>query len=600
MELQNNPFAVKTPESLSPSEIVELFVPYPEFENLQGTGHQFLHGHRGSGKSMMLRMMEPECQILQRKCLVDELPYFGIYLSIKATEINQPEFVRLEREPSGFVLSEHVLATKVFSHLVASVGKHLSASPDPESLLPSVTAFIAEDFIRRLELCGWSQTNIEQLNNASSIGSVFNWLTDVIDQLQARSIRYIKGRAFTSTPLPYDGALIGFQDVLLPMVRSLQVRQLLPMRPVFILLDDADNLTEQQTKILNTWVSYRTTEVISLKISTQLNYKTFQTSSGVGIEAPHDFSVIQFTTVRTGSVKNGYPELVADIVKRRLMKFGLLDVSAKEFFPEDTVQAKAIQKIAEEIKLAWAVKTGGGYRAADEVYRFARPEFIRRLGGSSKQTSTYRYAGFDQLVHISSGIIRFFLDPAAKMYAEELTRMKGEKVRKISPDIQDVQIRKQSDDLLLGSFENLRNEVRGNGTKAAKEIDQLKNLVLGMGYLFQAYLMDENASQRRIFSFFLSDEPPEHLQQVLDLAVRYGYFYKDAIGRKEGMGRTTLYVLTRRLAPAFKLDPEGFSNYLSVQSRFLSGLLDNPRTYVNRLRADNSPMADQLQLGFED
>ena len=104
---------------------------------------------------------------------------------------------------------------------------------------------------------------------------------------------------FVTTALPYEGALLGFQDVLLPIAKALQSRALLPNRPVFVLLDDADNLTEQQTRVLNTWVSYRSTDVISLKISTQLSYKTMQTSGGTVIEAPHDFSEIYFTSVRT-------------------------------------------------------------------------------------------------------------------------------------------------------------------------------------------------------------------------------------------------------------------------------------------------------------
>lgn len=596
MELQHNPFAVKTPESLTPSELVELFVPYPEFENLQETGHQFLHGHRGSGKSMMLRMMEPECQSLQRQCEIDDLPYFGIYLSIKATEINQPEFERLEKEPAGFVLAEHVLSTKILSRLLASVGRYLMGNRSQANSLETVISFVENDFFRLLELCGWNNTKNDEIRAANSIDTVFKTLTNIVDQVQASTIRYIKGRAFTSAVVPYEGALLGFQDVLLPLVRALHSHKLSPTRPVFILIDDADNLTEQQTKVLNTWVSYRSTQVLSLKISTQLSYKTYLTSGGVSIEAPHDFSVIHFTTVKTGSVRGGYPDLVADIVRRRLSKYGLDDVTAYDFFPEDENQTKALKAIADELKLAWHSKEGGGFRPGDDAYRLARPEMIRRLSGSSKQGATYRYAGFEQLVHISSGIIRFFLDPAAKMFADELKRNEGAKVFRISPDIQDHHIRKQSDELLLSSFENLRDEVRHGGAHATKEIDELKNLVLGIGYLFQAFLMDEKASQRRIFSFHLSDDPPEHLRDILNFGVRCGYFYRDSIGRKEGMGRTTLYVLTRRLAPAFKLDPVGFSNHLSVTSSFLCGLMGNPRSYTSRLKNVGAPA--QLQLGL--
>ena len=35
------------------------------------------------------------------------------------------------------------------------------------------------------------------------------------------------------------------------------------------------------------------------------------------------------------------------------------------------------------------------------------------------QRSTYSYSGFDQLVHISSGLVRYFLEPAAVMFDEQ-------------------------------------------------------------------------------------------------------------------------------------------------------------------------------------
>jgi hypothetical protein len=584
MEIQANPFAVKTPETLTPTEIVELFVPYPEFAFLQDTGHQFLHGHRGSGKSMMLKMMEPECQSLQTQKPIENLRYFGTYLSIKTTEINQPEFERLEQETSGFVLSEHVLATKVLSGLIASTGRYVVARIQNGPLVECIKAFVLKDLAPRLEMCGWDEDSLNDVNSISEASEIFHLLSQVIDGLQAKTIRYVKSRAFISDPMPYTGALIGFQDTILPIVKSLQSRALLPPCPVYILLDDADNLTEQQTRILNTWVSYRSTDVVSLKISTQLSYKTMKTSGGTVIEAPHDFSEIYFTSVRTGSVRDGYPDLVADIVDRRLRKYGLAEINVRDFFLPDEDQESAIRLIAEQLKQDWAAKADGGYRASDDAYRQARPEYIRRLGGQSKQSANYKYAGFEQLVHISSGIIRFFLDPAARMFAEELKKSSGEKITQISPAIQDAEIRRQSNDLFLGSFEQLQNEVQGSGASAVGEVKQLRNLIEGIGFLFHAHLMDEKATQRRVFSFYLSDQPTDRLQRLLNLGVRYGYLYKDSITRKEGRGRVILYVLTRRLAPAFRLDPIGFSNHLSVTGDYLLGLSENPRTFDRRLK----------------
>lgn len=592
-ELKINPFAVKTPENLSPSELVDLFVPYPEYENLQISGHQFLNGHRGSGKSMMLRMMSPSCQRLALNVeFLNDLPYIGVYLSIKATEINLPEYERLKDELSGFVMSEHVLVTKLLSALFVSLQECFMEWPTASIDVKSLKKFSKEIFVKRLSYVGWSG-DVEWIEGNGTVSEYLTSFIDVFDEIQAETTAYIKRRSFSKEYVAFEGPLMGFQDVLLAIIKGLSKYEIMPERPVYFLLDDADNLTEQQTEILNTWVSYRSTDIVSLKISTQMNYKTKRTSSGLAIEAPHDYSDINFTSVYTGSVKENYPKLIGDIVKRRLDQFGLVEVSPELFFPEDKEQASEIQRISEEIRQGWASAEKGGYRAGDDVYRYARPEYIRRLSeGTTKQGYRYRYSGFEQLVHISSGIIRFFLEPAARMYADQLKINEGQPVSFIHPSIQDDEIRKQSDELLIDQFQSLQDDVhKENGPEAVRKIEQLRNIVNALGSLFQAHIMDENQTQRRVFSFTISDNPPREVEEILRMGVRFGYFYEDVIGKKSGMGRERLYVLTRRLAPAFKLDPVGFSNYLPVTSGFLLDVAANPARFINRLRKEGAEKA---------
>ena len=67
--------------------------------------------------------------------------------------------------------------------------------------------------------------------------------------------------------------------LLLPNAQSTKGAPFMPKGPIYLLLDDADNLNETQTRILNSWVFCRTSSDVSLKISTQLNYKTFRTAT---------------------------------------------------------------------------------------------------------------------------------------------------------------------------------------------------------------------------------------------------------------------------------------------------------------------------------
>ena len=604
-EIAANPFAVKTPENLTAKELVDLFVPYPEFSNLQISGNQFLHGHRGSGKSMMLRMMSPDSQMLARDCSISSLPYFGVYLSIKATELNAPEYSRLEGENGGTVLSEHVLTTKLLSALFQAIFAHCTNHLTEHENLSDLQRFMTEVLFNKLRYAGWTGTlPSEGGPELESIESALKYSISLIDLIHTSTVQYIKRRSF-GLPIPYQGVLFGFQDVLVPIVQQLSKAGITPNAPVYFLLDDADNLTDQQTQVLNTWVSYRTTGELSLKISTQLNYKTYRTTSGMLIVAPHDFSAINFTSVHTGSIKERYPSLIADIVSKRLAKHGCANTDAYLFFPEDKEQEEAIQQIGKEYREKWNAGESGAYRASDDAYRNARPEYMRRLSGASKQGARYRYAGFEQLVHVSSGIVRFFLEPAARMYTEQLLKNEGRAVDHISPAIQDQELRNHSDQLLLQEFANLEQEAtresNNDSQNTVKELHKLRNIIHGIGALFRAHIQDEQASQRRVFSFSISDDVDSEISAILKLGVIHGYLYLDSIGAKNGYGRKNLYVLTRRLAPAFSLDPTGFSGYLTLTNEMLREISEHPQSYINRLRKRGaSILAETKQMSLLD
>jgi hypothetical protein len=108
-------------------------------------------------------------------------------------------------------------------------------------------------------------------------------------------------------------------------------------------------------------------------------------------------------------------------------------------------------------------------------------------------------------------------------------------------------------------------------------------------------------SERRVLSIALSDVPPDEVMRILKLGVRNGYLYESAIGTKDGLSRTRRFVLTRRLAPVFKLDPTGFSGYLFVTSALLLSALQSPARAVREFEQGRlgTVVADsQIALDF--
>jgi hypothetical protein len=571
---------------MTAQEVVELFVPIANLLQLEQNGHVFINGHRGCGKSMMFRFMCPDCQILHKGGDLTQLPYFGVYLSIKATDLNLPEFRRLEGQTAGYVLSEHVLVnyfvSKAFQSLSDFFVGHISKSDG----MTEFSNFCQSTLFRRLKSYGVGVGS--ELLEVSDPKTLLTSIIEIFNGIHRQVLLYLKQLSFSNTVFPYQGPLFGFYDLLQPLLLGIKKLAFMPDAPIYLLVDDADNLTRQQTEVLNTWVSYRTTADFSLKISTQLNYKTWLTTTGRRIEAPHDYSEINISSVHTGPIKDKYPDWVEKIVTKRL-ELHDIHTTAKAFFPVDEKQEEAIRTIAEEYILNWQTASSRGYRPRDDAYRYARPEYIKRLT-ESKQGSQYKYAGFDQLVHISSGIIRYFLDPAAKMFSKALKQSGTAVVSEIPPGIQDEILREESAEILLGDFDKLIRDLDLNDSPEAPELVKrmikLRNLIYTVGALFHQ-LLRSNRAERRVFSFAISDEPDQELLEVLRLGVEYGYFYVSSIGTKSGFGRTNLFILSRRLAPFFKLDPTGVSGYKFVTSSFLVSAMNKPVMIQHRLRNED-------------
>ena len=568
-----NPFKVFTPEDMEASEVHALFVhPFTDFNKIRDVGHTMVHGPRGCGKSMIFRYLLPDCQCLALGKELRYLPFLAFLISIKNTVPNLTELRRLENRHADVILSEHVLT--IFSLVKVFQALATLKIEDSENARIEALEYFERIFLARLEACGGNmEADPEQCRTAQA---VFALMMRGCDQIYAEVVQYARRLAFMGEEiLPYGAALCGYTDFLFPVLTGLRNLSFLPNGPVYLLMDDADYLSHPQTLVLNSWVSTRTQGEVSIKASTQLRYRTFETAGGLPIQSPHDYQAINIADIYT--TRSGrYLSRVEEIVKKRLMAVGI-EVMPREFFPADQGQEKRIGAVREQLRANWK-EEGRGFRPSDDVVRYATPEYIKRLGGPSKSRNTYSYSGFEQLVHISSGLVRYFLEAAAVMFDEQSSGKIGEEVLRISPAIQNRVVRDEADRLMLTEFERIKKE----GDAGQAQIVQLANLLKWLGGTFFLKLISQDA-ERRVFSVAISGKLAEEVEEVFELGVRHSYFHRSSIGNKEGTGRTRLYVLTRRLAPHFNLDPSSFAGYLWTTSEVLMRAMEDPDRSLGRM-----------------
>lgn len=120
-------------------------------------------------------------------------------------------------------------------------------------------------------------------------------------------------------------------------------------------------------------------------------------------------------------------------------------------------------------------------------------DLIRR-----RSTTNYSYAGFDNLVAISSGIVRHFLEPASKMFSEMIAQ-DNLTITYIPHTIQDDVIQEYSEDFLTNEFDKIRETIEDtNGVGKLSKADKLHNLISGLGGLFHAIFISDK-SERIVF-----------------------------------------------------------------------------------------------------
>ncbi len=588
--LNKNPFQITTPEDLSAKEACDLFVnEFTDFSKIIDSGHMFLSGPRGTGKSMMFRYLQADCQCIAKDCSFSELPFVGVYIPIKNWSLIKTELKRLDDKHASETFNEHLMVTHIFLEVLDSFLKNnnVEESIDKKEL----ESYFNDIFCLVLD---YYDSKRIQATDFNSTRDILKKMQSIIRHSYTTASSYTKKLAFVQNDFPqYEGALYDYQDFLVPLLSSLKDINGFPDGPIYLLIDDAHFLSDIQTRILNSWIATRTSRKISIKVSTQYDYKNYYTVTGSTINSPHDYSEVDLSTVYTSNMNANYRKRIEKIVNRRLI-LSSINVTAVDFFPVNEEQERAIKEIHEEYIRKFEKGLGNGNKKTDDAYRYSRPDYIKNLAGSRKASSTYSYSGFEQLVNLSSGVIRYFLESAHKMYSKALSDSgsKDKKIEYIPHSIQSQIIRQEAENFLFLELEKYQKE--GHADAVPKEdIQYLSNLVQGLGGLFRQILLS-NRSERRVFSIAVSDDLSDFSKKILDIGINLGFFHRSTIGRKESVtsGRTRLYVMNRRLAPIWNLDPNGFAGYLFIKNDILEQGMKEPWKFLKRIEKDIDTNSD--------
>lgn len=598
--MNENPFAVVSPEEMDATKAAELFVEmYSDYPQIKRPGNIIMTGARGCGKSMLIRCCLPDVLMIKDGITFSQLDYLAFHIPVKKTSLCLSELRFLDNRHAPYLINEHFLALNVLMYSLLNLSEIDFTDYNAEEY----KNFFNKTYSRYLRMSG-CRDSIEV--DYSSAKSFYESLYNHAEEMQADFIRYILNLDPNSDKIDpaYDLPILSYVRFLVPVFSQLvQLSGFPKNKNIYFFIDDADNLSLTQTKILNTWIACRTQPTISLKVSTQYElYKTHLTSNDILIESPHDYQSVNISLRYTTNYIGNFKDKAIEILSKRLRSAGIT-VSPESFFPVYPIQEEAIRQEIERIKANYPTE-GRGNRVDDDVRRYAVPNYIKSLGGTKKARSTFRYAGLDNMIHLSSGIIRNLLDAAANMYDAACAQQSDNNtVDSIPTDIQNTILRAQADAFLYTELRHSGNSVADDIGELVpidspkSDMDKLQNLICAMGQTFHEILVSDR-SERKVFSIALTNIPDDELKRVFQIGVRLGYLHEATIGNKEGNGRTWLYILNRRLAPSFILDPTGFQGYLFMTNDDLHKAIRTGK----RLRVvdELEENTDVYQLSFDD
>jgi hypothetical protein len=592
----SDPFRVRSAENADPAQIgVEFVEDHTEYSRISAYDHTVAWGSRGSGKTMHLRFMEPAAWIARhcadtaalgfRRFLDSDSGFIAVYINCREPALSREEFRVIGQTPDGrepqlMLLSDRYLAQAAIGRLAATIGDQLDFLGD--------TAFDAA-------ISGSRFTN-EETKNLRGQASFLRTKSRVsMDRAIRLFDRHLLGLTISESDATWLEELPSLGIDFVNLMAALQAA-LATNCPFFLMLDEANELSRPFQQIISSLLARRTQRIVCLKVASQLHgFSTQRLGGGVAQEI-HDYVSVDLDALYTNN-QDAYYQRVLGIVLHRLKQSGQSQ-SVHEYLPANPrdVELLAKARLVAEQRYEALSPTDRPIDKSNFVKKYAPAIVFQELSSGKAGKS---YAGFDNIVHLSSGIVRSFLDCCSRMYTRHLESSPGSEPSSLSIDLQNETIEVYSDAFMAVLASRIE-ALQETAEDERQVLRDLKQLITGLGSLFKMRLMDRESREPRIISVSLKDEPDERLARALKLAEQEAYLHKVWYRSKRGTGKLTCYVLNRRLCPHFGLDLAGFQGRIELSSTELLMALDQPATFAKSIATrrtdEGSDAASQMQL----
>lgn len=552
----NNPFADVVANGLPPDAVHGLFVKQTgSLVSLKNHVDTIVEGQRGTGKTMLLRYfsLEVQCSLMSiqssEKTSVADLfraqnVPFGIYCCLTNAGVNRSDLEAVSNEARRTAIFEHITAFFVLSRLLGAIKIFSDFS--------AKQLFSTDDrtyFVRLL--------HISEGRPDRSEGDFLRYLLDEIELHRIAANEHLASLLPGGTPTIFNPWL-NLTSTLFGVLE--RVRELMSITaPIFLLLDDFDQLSGEQQQILFNAAAARRHDVVCFKFGIMSEgQKAVMSSRDRTYREGDDYNFVRLDWVdgglRTDDSPSSYVKTIDEIVLRRMARAKWPSTVNLSTLLENWEYGSKIREEARQLAEAEYLETPNEHRPHTFKSVWDKQGNARYFRLLAKRRSFHRYAGKLTVVELSSGIFRQFLELCSGIVDLALADsrwnpMSGEK---IGVEKQNRAVREWSRDM----YRHLGNSGDVSALRNRSQIvtsQHLINLANSLSKFFQAKLLSDSKDPEAIaIAVTGTIVDASFIKALLDVAVRESVLQRrfvDYTGKSGTGDRYPTFLLNRRLVP---------------------------------------------------
>ena len=614
-QMYSHPFSTVAAESMNTEDITRLFVgTHTKLNIVTKRFGTILEGQRGTGKSMILKYLSFAVQLKAwqnegrtAKDYINQKNIIGVYSKLPQGVFDKQDLSDITHKTTRNQVFEHRLTALLCVDIIETMKEvmdHLQFSEGTQNRLKSRISRILD-------------APKEWLNAASSLKDIFDAYRDALRKEATRVDEFLR-----------DTSSSDFRPHLFLRTSMYGLLELFHECPgisnccFFLLIDDFDVLHDWQQEILFALAAERKFNLVCFKFGTMSEGK--KTSfSGLGrtFRPGDDYDPVTLDMTERGKLRHDYHDAINLIVAKRLKESGWDDLLGQplpqmddkiddidtqrevimvvkalmsNIFPAWSHGQELREDLRQKMNHEWDIASKKPTKKKGDYFsKYGNARYFQEL--SSRKTGE-RYAGYDYITAVSSGIVRQFLEICSEIIGEAYdNRWHPKSGQGISSDIQDRAIRNYSESF----FQNLN---KGAGAHGKEEVGRpvssrdVSALIEALSTLFYERLHYKGHGEPEILAFALKDSDP-YVEALLKVCVRESVLHKFYYPSKTaGESPLPTYILNRRLVPRRSLSALRMQGRIEMNSPYIRLAINNSNKFLKRFMPKGYTAPDDLTL----